>query len=63
MKYEISVTTAAMIEYMRHLMPHDTAESDFAMPSLLKDVPSYTSTSTAPLRGERGIGELGRRPY
>lgn len=47
------MTTAAfstehMIGTMRHLLGQEGKPFDFSMPTLLRDVPSFTSTDTGP---------------
>lgn len=63
MEHEHNMNTAEMIDRLRHLLHADGNESNFHMPSMLKDVPSFTSSETTPIRGEHLIGELGRRTY
>lgn len=63
MEQVFNVHTAEMIDRLKHLMRSDGDDSNFTMPSMLKDVPSFTSSQTGPHRGARDIGELGRRTY
>ena len=37
-----------MVTQLQHLMGSQDNETNFTMPSFLKDVPSYTTTTTAP---------------
>ena len=54
---------ADMVVKLRHLMGNSENQQDFVQPSLLKEVPSFTSSGTAPFNLERQRAELGRRSY
>jgi hypothetical protein len=52
-----------MIDQMRHLLSSDDSMvgADYKMPSLLQDVPSFTSDHACAPLGESKHAELGRR--
>lgn len=54
---------ADMVVKLRHLMVGNENNQDFVQPSLLKEVPSFTSSGTAPMNLERNRAELGRRTF
>lgn len=50
------------VDKLRHLMAEEDQGNDFVLPSVLKEVPSYTSIDTMPLEyGGKG-GELRGHP-
>lgn len=49
------------ISFLQHLMGNKEGESDFISPSLLREVPSFTSTDTQPTKGEADIAKLWAR--
>lgn len=51
---------ARMVDQMKHLLGPDHREDDFVMPSLLKEVPSFTSTESVPRQEVITRAELGR---
>lgn len=53
---------AKMVDQMRHLLGPDARNDDFVMPSLLKEVPSFTSTESVPRQEVTTRAELGRSP-
>ena len=57
-----TASTADMVEALRHLMGSDDYGADFKMPSLLREVPSYSTTDSDPRRAIIGYGELGGSP-
>ena len=54
-------TTARYVEQFRHLLGDDDRRGDFVFPSLLKEVPSVTSTGTSSRNSEVSSAELGGR--
>lgn len=51
--------THDMVGALRHLMAPEETRVDFTMPSLLKDVPSFTSTDSGPRGAVTEYAELG----
>jgi len=51
---------AKMVDQMKHLLGPDTRNDDFVMPSLLKEVRSFTSTESVPRQEVVSRAELGR---
>lgn len=52
---------AEMVDKLRHLLGNRDEERNFVAPSLLKEVPSITSSDSVPPWEAKGRAELGRR--
>lgn len=58
----VAYDTETMIKTLRYLMAPEGTVYDFAMPSLLKNVPSITSSDSAKPRGDTYNAKLGSSP-
>lgn len=56
-----AIEIAEMVAELKHLMRNDDDPPTFTMPSMLKEVPSFSSTDSVPLGEMIGRAELGRR--
>jgi hypothetical protein len=54
---------AEMVVKLKQLMTSANNDSDFVQPSLLKEVPSFTSSDSVPMTRGNERAQLGRRAY